>query len=104
VNAAEHAALCRLVGVLLVTDGHLTDPEFDYFTALLDRFGLSGAARAEVTDAITIDADLSADLKLLASSEARQEVLDELERAATLDGEVSPPVADLLARLREALA
>ena len=44
----EKIALCRLVGMLMLTDGFLTDAEHEHFLELMDRLQLDDDGREEV--------------------------------------------------------
>lgn len=100
----EHKiALCRAVGVLLLTDGHLTDGEYDFFYGLMDRLELDDEARSEVTSAISVGFDLEPDVALLRASGHGDELLEKLRSAATADGDASLPEEDLIGRIEALL-
>lgn len=101
----EHLiALCRIVGVLLVTDGQLTDEEYEYFYGLMDRFELSDADRASVTSAISVDTDLSADVEVLREGGHGQALLETLRAAASVDGQSSRVEEHLMGRISALLS
>lgn len=96
-------ALCRVVGVLLVTDGQLTDEEYDFFTGLLDRMDIPDSRRGEVTGAVSIDTDITGDVAELKSAGAADQLIDLLREAASVDGEESALERSVLERVKETL-
>lgn len=97
-------ALCRLVGVLLLTDGHLTDQEHAFFYALMDRLGLDEDDRGMVTRGIRIDADVSSDVAIVKAAGDGDLLLEVMADASVVDGEVSAASDDLIARAKALLA
>ncbi|OIP31798.1 MAG: hypothetical protein AUK47_21855 [Deltaproteobacteria bacterium CG2_30_63_29] len=96
--------MCRLVGVLLLTDGHLTDREHSFFYALMDRLGLDDDDRASVTHGIRIDADVSSDVAIVKAAGDGEALLEAMVDASVLDGEVSAASTDLIERAKALLA
>ena len=104
VTADHRIALCRVVGVLLVTDGQLTDEEYEFFGSLLDRMEVPSDRRAEVTGAISIDTDISGDVAMLKEAGLAEQLLDELRSAANVDGDESKLERSIVDEVAEALA
>lgn len=102
-NTEAKIALCRLVGVLLLTDGHLTDKEHDHFYGLMESMGLNESQRSEVTGGIQIDADLEPDVTIVKKAGGGSQLLEALEAAGSADGDMSEPERDAIARVKQIL-
>jgi DNA replication initiation complex subunit (GINS family) len=70
-TSADKVLLCRVVGVLILSDGQLTDEEYDFFYDLMDRLNLTEAERTTVRSSIQIDSDFRKDVEQLLAPTAK---------------------------------
>ncbi len=96
-------ALCRMVGMLLLTDGFLTDAEHDYFLELMERLKLDEKGRNEVRGSISLAADIRADVVLVAGAGEGDALLEEMQRATKLDEGASAAELDFIAQVKALL-
>jgi hypothetical protein len=88
-TSEDKILLCRVVGVLILADGQLTDEEYDFFYDLMDRLQLTDAERSVVKGSIQVDGDFQKDVEKLREDGESERLLEELRRAAAIDGEVA---------------
>jgi uncharacterized tellurite resistance protein B-like protein len=98
----DKVEICKLVAQAILADGKITDTERDFLAKLMNRYGLSDLQQKEVVS-INIGQDPSDGVKMLASNEARNELLVELALAVAVDGEISASERRLLNRVAETL-
>ena len=99
-KSEDKVKLCRVVGVLILSDGQLTDEEYDFFYGLMDRLELTEEERANVRGSVQIDANVRADVEELRTNGEAQRLLDELQKAATADGEIARIEDSLIDKIR----
>jgi uncharacterized tellurite resistance protein B-like protein len=92
--------ICKLVAQAILADAQITDSERDFLTKLMDRYELNEQERQEMVSR-DIGEDPSDIVKMLASDEARNELLVELALAVAVDGEISSSERALLNRIAE---
>ena len=84
----DKLAICRVVAQAILADGALTDAEHHMLDRLMDSYGLTEEQRRDVTRR-NVDDD-PVELVAGVAEEAKQELITELARAVTADGEVAP--------------
>lgn len=97
----EKIKLCRIVGVMLLTDGLLQESEVEFLRDLMDRLGLSTAEREAVMDRIDGDTEVLEDAAALRAHGI--ELLEALREASRVDGLIAPEEADLVQMVARAL-
>jgi S-adenosylmethionine:diacylglycerol 3-amino-3-carboxypropyl transferase len=98
-TSEDKVRLCRVVGMLILADGQLTDEEYDFFYDLMDRLQLNEAERAAVKRSVQVDANIEDDVQRLRDDGEADRLLDELRRAASVDGEVAKREDLLIAKI-----
>jgi uncharacterized tellurite resistance protein B-like protein len=84
----DKLAICRVVAQAILADGALTDAEHNVLTHLMDSYGLTEEQRHDVTRRNVEDDPV--ELVAGVAEEAKQELIAELARAVTADGDVAP--------------
>lgn len=102
-DVEDRLAMCRVVGVLLVTDGQLTDEEYEFFTELMQRLDVPDDRRGEVTGAVSIDTDITEDLARLKRAGVAEQLIEELHAAAVVDGEETSLEVSIVEKVRATL-
>ena len=93
--------LCRIVGVLVLSDGRLEDQEVDYLQQLFERLELSAEDQEEVMQRIESSTEVLQDAADLAPH--AETLLAHLKEASMSDEDLAPEEDDLIKMVREAL-
>lgn len=103
-NALSHEdkiKLCRIVGIMLLSDGKLEEEELTFFRQLFTRMKLDESDQNQVLDLIEGSSEVLGDVATL--REHGQTLLAELEAASRVDGHVDEAEEGLIAMVREVL-
>jgi len=103
-RSEDKVTLCRVVGVMILSDGQLTDAEYDFFYELMDRLELTDSEREEVRGSVQIDANVRADIEALRSHGELRRLLNELRSAASIDGTIAPIEATMMSKIESILS
>lgn len=98
----EKIKLCRIVGVLLLTDGHLDDEEVEYLSTLMNGLGLDDDDQHAVMDRIESSSEVLEDAASLRAH--AQPLLEALQEAARADGIIAASEVDLIKMVNRVLA
>jgi len=101
VNVEDKIKLCRIVGVLLLSDGRLLDDEVDYMRELMERLELDEDEQVEVMDRIDGGTEVLTDA--VALRRHGEELLGELQQASQADGIIAGPEVDLIQMIARVL-
>lgn len=101
-DKAQDRVFCEIVAQLVIADAAVTDAERAFLDRLMERFGFDSDDRAAVFGAVDIGQPIDDRLAKL-SDEAKIELLDELEAAAAVDGEVGRGEQEIIEEVRAAL-
>ena len=101
-NKLDKVKICKVVAGAIMADLQIKDEERELLDKLMDRYELSEAQRREAL-ARNIDESPEPLLHQLTTDESRSELLVELALAVAVDGEISPPEQDMLARVAKVL-
>jgi uncharacterized tellurite resistance protein B-like protein len=93
---------CEIVAQLVIADAAVTDEERAFLERLMERFGFDADDRKAVFGAIDIGQPIDDRLAHL-DEEHRADLLEQLEAAAVLDGEVGRGEAEILDEVRRVL-
>lgn len=93
---------CRVVGQLIVADAQVTDAEHDFLEALMNRFELTEADKQAIVDGIST-ADSAEEAIGSLDDAAKDQLIEELVAAATVDGVLAGPEAKMIQSVRDAL-
>ena len=99
-GAHERVAFCRVVGLLLISDGVLTKDEARFLKNLMTRMGLSRAEQGTVRAHIREDSDLAGEVEVLRRKGHAEDLLKALKAAAMADGEFSASERAMISRIR----
>jgi uncharacterized tellurite resistance protein B-like protein len=93
---------CRVVGQLIVADAQVTDAEHDFLESLMNRFELSEADKESIVDGIST-ANAAEDAISALDDAAKDQLIEELVAAATVDGVLAGPEAKMIQSVKDAL-
>ena len=93
--------MCRIVGIMLLTDGVLETQEVEFMRVLMDELELDDAQREDVMDRIDASTDVLDDARSL--QEHAETLLAVLRSASQVDGVIAPSEADLIDRVADVL-
>jgi uncharacterized tellurite resistance protein B-like protein len=93
---------CQIVAQLLIADAAVTDEERAFLERLMDRFGFGPAEKQAVFNGVNIGQPIDDKLARL-DEQARYELLDELQAAAEVDGEIDPGEQEIIDDVRRAI-
>lgn len=93
---------CRVVGQVIVADAQVTDAEHDFLESLMNRFELSEADKESIVDGIST-ATTAEDAIATLDAAAREQLIEELVAAATVDGVLAGPEAKMIQSVKDAL-
>lgn len=93
--------LCRIVGVLMLSDAELHDQEVAFMNDLMDRLKLTKAQRLTVMDTLESGTEILSDVENLRKH--GQTLLKELRDAAMIDGEASHAERGLIKMIESVL-
>lgn len=99
----EKRTFCRIVATLVVSDLKLKDSELEYMDRLYNRLGVDEATQKAIQAKVNLRDDVGALAKTL-SEPAREALLETLQEAASVDGEVADTEAAIIERVRAAFA
>ena len=97
----ERVAHCQLIASVLAADGMMQDDEKHFLERAMTKMGLSDEEREKVIS-FKDSENAAAALRGLAKEE-RQKIVDDLVRAALVDGKLSPHETEMVGKIREAL-
>ncbi len=100
-DTADKIKLARIVGVLLIADGELTDQEVAHLETLFTNLGLDADQRHEVIDRIASGTEVMQDVRSLRAH--GKELFAALQQAALADGVLVGAEEDMLAMIAEVL-
>ena len=98
----EKIKLCRIVGVLMLTDGKLHDEEVDYMETLMEGLGLDEEAQIAVMDRIESSTEVLQDAASLRAY--AEPLLEALREASRADGVIAASEVDLIKMVTRVLA
>jgi len=101
-DKAQDRLFCEIVAQLIIADAAVTDEERAFIERLMVRFGLDLDDRQVVFGSIDIGQPIEERLHKLDRAH-RKELLEELEAAAAVDGEVGRGELEIIDEVRRAL-
>jgi uncharacterized tellurite resistance protein B-like protein len=101
-DKAQDRLFCEIVAQLIIADAAVTDDERAFLERLMDRFGFDADDRRAVFGTVDIGQPIDDRLARL-DEEHRVELLEQLEDAAIVDGEVGRGEREIILEVRGAL-
>ena len=99
----DKVKLCRIVGVLLLADGELSDNEYQFFIDLMVRLRLSEEETRSVKKTINVDYDCTEDIESLRRVGAARDLMELLRIAASADGKIDPREQNMIERISQTI-
>ena len=101
-DRAQDRLFCEIVAQLIIADAAVTDEERAFLDRVMDRFELGADDRRAVFGAVDIGQPVDDRIARL-DEEHRAGLLEELEGAAKIDGEIGRGEAELIEEVRQLL-
>lgn len=98
-DAKDRVLYVQILAQMLIADGVLADEERSYLDRIMDSLGMPAAERQEALKGVSIDSPVEERVAALSAS-AKKKLLGEVEKALTIDGEMSRSEAYFLERVK----
>lgn len=87
-DAKDQKLYVQILAQMLIADGVLADEERSHLDRVMDSLGMEAAARREALEGVSIDSPVEERVSAL-SDDVKKDLLQEVEKALRLDGELT---------------
>ena len=98
-NAEEKVKFCRIIGILLLSDGELADDELEFFDEMMEHLDVPKKERSMIKGSINVEYDYVSDIEALRKAGYANLLLRELWAAARADAVIKPSETIMIQRV-----